>query len=67
MRPSNLLQSYSAMMAAGLVLGLLSGGLPFYTREVSMLSLALLMTLSLSNVSLREAKGSDHIWHAAKA
>ncbi len=67
MRPAQVLQSYSAMMALGLVLGLLTGGLPAYTKEVSMASLALLMTLSLSTVKLGEAHSREHIEHSAKA
>ena len=61
------MESYSIMMLSGLVLGLLLGGSPYYTKEISMASLALLMTLSLSTVSLREAKGRDHIAHAVRA
>lgn len=67
MRPESVLESYSVMMVLGLVLGLLSGGSPWYTKEISMLSLAALMTLSLSTVNLREARGKDHYSHAAKA
>lgn len=64
MRPSDIIQSYSAMMAIGLVLGLATGGFPDYTKEISMASLALLMTLSLSTVSLTEAKGRESLKHA---
>lgn len=67
MRPIDVLQSYSMMMLMGLVLGLATGGLPILTKEVSMASLALLMTLSLSGVSLGEARGKDHAEHAALA
>lgn len=67
MRPAGILESYSIMMVMGLVIGLITGGSPFYTTEISMISLAVLMTLSLSTVSLREAKGRDHWSHAAKA
>jgi BASS family bile acid:Na+ symporter len=67
MRPESVLESYSVMMVLGLVLGLLSGGSPWYTKEISMLSLAALMTLSLSTVNLREARGKDHYSHATKA
>ena len=66
MRPADIPESYAAMMCLGLVLGILSGGLPSYTKEVSMASLAILMTLSLSTVQLREAKGRDHSIYAAK-
>jgi bile acid:Na+ symporter, BASS family len=67
MRPAGILESYSIMMALGLVLGLLTGGSPWYTKEISMASLAILMTLSLSNVNLREAKGKEHYSHAWKS
>jgi BASS family bile acid:Na+ symporter len=67
MRPAGVLESYSVMMVLGLVLGLITGGSPWYTKEISMISLAVLMTLSLSTVSLREAKGKDHWTHAAVA
>ncbi len=49
------------------MLGLFTGGSPWYTKEISMISLAVLMTLSLSTVSLRDAKGKDHRKHAAIA
>lgn len=64
MRPARVLESYSVMMVLGLVLGLLTGGLPAYTKEASMASLALLMTLSLSTVSLAEARGKEHVRHS---
>lgn len=64
MRPAEVVQSYSAMMVIGLVLGLATGGLPAYTKEVSMISLAVLMTLSLSNVKLGEARGKEPVRHA---
>jgi BASS family bile acid:Na+ symporter len=67
MRPEGILESYSIMMLLGLVLGLLSGGSPYYTKEISMASLAILMTLSLSTVSLRDAKGGDHVSHAVRS
>ena len=61
------MQSYATMMLLGLVLGLLSGGFPLYTKEISMASLAVLMTLSLSTVTLGEAGGKEHIKHSAGA
>jgi len=64
MKAGDVLQSYSAMMAIGLVVGLATGGLPAYTKEVSMASLAILMTLSLSNVRLGEARGKEPLRHA---
>jgi BASS family bile acid:Na+ symporter len=67
MGPTKVLESYSAMMALGLLLGVASGGLPVLTKEVSMASLALLMTLSLSNVRLGEARSGDHVRDAAVA
>ncbi len=67
MRPARVLESYSAMMAIGLALGVLLGGFPVLTKELSMASLALLMTLSLSNVRLGEARGGGHVKDAAVA
>lgn len=67
MRPAQTLSSYSLMMILGLVLGLVTGGSPWYTKEISMASLAILMTFSLSTVSLRNARGRDHYEHAALA
>lgn len=67
MGPMKVLESYSAMMALGLVLGVASGGLPVLTKEVSMASLAVLMTLSLSNVRLAEARSRDHARDAVVA
>jgi len=55
------------MMTLGLLAGLLSGGSPWYTKEISMASLAVLMTFSLSVVSLKDARGMDHYRHAAYA
>lgn len=67
MGPTRILESYSAMMALGLVLGVLLGGFPVLTKELSMASLAILMTLSLSNVRLGEARNKDHAKDAAVA
>ncbi len=67
MRPTHILESYSIMMLLGLALGMLSGGFPSHTKEISMISLAILMTLALSNVKLGEARGRDHIEHSARA
>ncbi len=64
MRPAQLLESYPITMTAGLVLGLLLGGFPVFTKEISMASLALAMTLSLTSVSLAQTRGKDHIEHA---
>jgi len=64
MGPAKVLESYSVMMLLGLVLGLITGGLPAYTKEVSMASLAVLMTLSLSTVGLGDARGKAHARHA---
>lgn len=60
MGPTKVLESYSAMMALGLVLGIALGGFPVLTKEISMASLAILMTLSLSNVRLGEARSGGH-------
>ena len=59
MRASGVLESHSAMMMLGLVIGLVVGGFPVMTREISMGALALLMTISLTNVRLGDtgAKG----------
>jgi len=67
MRLADIPQSYSAMMLLGLALGLVTGGFPVLTKEISMASLALLMTVSLSNVRLAEAKGKDHVRDALLA
>lgn len=67
MRPAQVLGSYSIMMVLGLVLGLVTGGSPWHTKEISMVSLAVLMTFSLSTVSLKEARGRDHYGHAVVA
>ena len=67
MRPVRILESYSIMMLSGLALGLVSGGFPSHTKEISMASLAVLMTLSLSNVGLGDARGKEHIEHSARA
>lgn len=67
MKPTRVLESYSAMMALGLVLGVILGGLPVLTKEASMASLAILMTLSLSNVKLGEAGNRAHAKDAAVA
>ena len=56
MRPADVLQSHSVMMLLALVLGILIGGFPEFTKEISMGSLALLMTISLANVKLAETR-----------
>ena len=65
MRAADLLQSYAVVMTAGLVLGLLVGGFPILTKEISMASLAVLMTLSLSTVTLGAERLRDHVGHSA--
>ncbi len=56
MRPSDILQSHGIMMVLGLILGIVVGGFPAMTKEISMAALALLMTISLANVKLAETK-----------
>jgi BASS family bile acid:Na+ symporter len=56
MRGARVLESHSAMMTLALALGLLLGGFPALTKEISMGALALLMTVSLSNVRLAETR-----------
>lgn len=67
MRPAEILESYSHMMVLALVLGLLLGGFPALTKEISMASLALLMTFSLANIRLGEAFGKGQAKDAALA
>ncbi len=67
MRPASILESYAVMMSMGLLLGLLTGGFPSNTKEISMASLAILMTLSLSTVKLGDARGRHHLEHASKS
>jgi BASS family bile acid:Na+ symporter len=67
MRLTTILESYSTMMILGLLLGLVLGGFPWFTKEISMGSLALLMTISLSNVKLGETRGKDHLKDALLA
>jgi len=67
MRPAQVLESFPITMTAGLVLGLLLGGFPKFTKEISMASLAMAMTLSLTTVTLAQTRGKDHLHHAAWA
>jgi len=67
MRGTSILESYSIMMILGLILGLVTGGLPAYTKEASMASLAVLMTLSLSTVKIGDARGKEHFRHSVTA
>jgi len=67
MGATRVLESYSAMMVIGLALGVILGGFPILTKELSMASLAILMTLSLSNVRLGEARNRDHAKDAVVA
>lgn len=67
MRRIPLLESYGGMMTLGFVLGMALGGLPSATKEVSMASLAVLMTISLSSVRLSEVKDVAHVKDAALA
>ena len=64
MRSADILQSYAIVMTLGLVLGLLAGGFPILTKEISMASLAILMTLSLSTVRIGEARVKEHVGHS---
>jgi BASS family bile acid:Na+ symporter len=66
MRPTRILESYTIMMVLGLVLGLAAGGFPAYTKEISMASLAVLMTFSLSNVRIGETRNKEHFEHAMR-
>jgi BASS family bile acid:Na+ symporter len=61
MSPRKLLESYALMMTLGLVLGIVLGGFPAYTKEISMTSLAFLMTISLSSVRLGETRNKEHV------
>jgi len=67
MRPASILESFPITMTAGLVLGLLLGGFPVLTKEISMAALAVAMTLSLTSVTLAQTRGRDHVRHAAWA
>jgi BASS family bile acid:Na+ symporter len=67
MRLGEVLESYSIMMALGLTIGLLVGGFPILTKEISMAALAVLMTLSLSNVRLGETRNMAHAKDAVLA
>lgn len=50
----DLLANYVLMMALGLSLGFVSGGIPRYTAEVSMASLGIAMTFSLTDIEVRK-------------
>ncbi len=54
------LENYRVMLILGLAIGVLVGGFPAFTKEISMLSLALLMTVSLSTVNLGEVRAGTH-------
>ena len=56
MRARDVVQSHSIMMTLGLGIGILVGGFPVMTKEISMGALALLMTISLTNIRFTEAK-----------
>lgn len=44
-------QSFPTMVAAGLVVGLVTGGFPAYAKEISQIALVLAMTFSLTEIS----------------
>ena len=67
MRPASVLENYPIVMTSGLVLGLILGGFPVLTKEISMAALAVAMTLSLTSVTLAQTRGRDHIRHAILA
>jgi BASS family bile acid:Na+ symporter len=67
MRPARIIESFPITMTAGLLLGLLLGGFPVLTKEISMASLAVAMTLSLTSVTLAQTRGRDHFSHATRA
>ena len=56
MRVPGFLQNHSIMMILGLVTGISIGGFPAATKEISMGALALLMTISLTNIRLSDTK-----------
>ncbi len=60
MRFRSILENYRIMLLLGLGLGVVVGGFPAYTKEISMISLALLMTVSLSTVNLGDVRTVSH-------
>lgn len=50
MNPRGILGNYAAIVFLALFLGLATGGFPGYASEITIISLAVMMTLSLSNV-----------------
>ncbi len=49
------------MVASGLVLGLVTGGFPAYSKEISQLALAVGMTFSLSEITLKGISPRDEL------
>jgi len=52
-RTDRILTSFSFMIFVAIIAGLLTGGYPAYTNEISMISLIIAMTFSLVGVSLK--------------
>jgi len=52
MHPSKLLDNYAFVVSISLILGLATGGSPAYQSEITILALAIMMALSLSEVDL---------------
>jgi len=53
MSPRDLLNSYGIVVLIALLLGLITGGSPVYPAEITIIALALMMSLSLSEIELR--------------
>ena len=49
------------MVASGLVLGLVTGGFPAYSKEISQLALAVGMAFSLSEITLKGISPRDEL------
>lgn len=56
MRARDVVQNHSIMMTLALATGIAIGGFPAMTKEISMGALALLMTISLTNIRFTDAK-----------
>ena len=52
-------RSFPTMVASGLVLGLLTGGFPRYSQEISQIALGIAMTFSLTEISLLRLSPRD--------
>ena len=56
-----IITSFTFMVSSGVVLGFLTGGLPYYSNEIPTIALIIAMTLSLTQINLKKVRFEKNI------